>query len=508
MRILAILIAALTALVVPSVIDRGANATAADATSFVAPYLDEQTVAVAHVNLAALDADAAVERFAKVAGIDPKQLAGPGREFREGVAAFQKAGATDLYAILSMADIPQPGIFVIVPRGGANDSELKAALGKLGTQVVELLDGVMFAGGKPTLDRLRNLKPARRPNLETAISAVSGSALQIVLTPSDDQRRVVSELMPMLPKEVGGGPGSILTKGIRWAAVGAEIQPKFAVKIVVQSDDAAAATALAGTINHGLDTITRDQAARRMFPKLDQMADAVRPKTADSRVTIAVDESASSLASALATGIERARESSRRQVSMNNLKQLALAWHIYLDSHKSTCPGNIMSEDGKPLLSWRVAILPYVGQEALHKQFKLDEPWDSEHNRKLIAKMPATYHAPAQKVEDGKTCYLAPTGMADKAHIGVLGIKFPKEVPDGTSNTIMIVESNDAAAVVWTKPDDLTVDPKDPIKGLLGHYEQGFAAAFADVSVRFISRVDPKNLIGLFTRDGNENVDR
>jgi hypothetical protein len=474
----------------------------------VAPYLDDQAFAIAHVDLASLDVDAAVERFAKLAGVNVQQLADPRRAVREAVAAFRKAGANELYAVLSVADLPNPGPFVLVPRAGTNDDELKAALLVVGNETVEPLDGVMFAGSKKALDRLRGLKPAARPDLGAALEAVAGSPVQIVLVPSDEQRRIVAELMPALPKEVGGGPGTLLSKGVRWAALGVDTKPKLAIKLVIKSDDAAAVAGLAQAANHGLDTVSRDQAARRMFPKLDDMVAAVRPKVEGDRLTIAVDESNPGFAAEAATMVAKARSSAGRQQSMNNLKQMALAFHNYADVNKGTLPAAIVSKDGKPLLSWRVAILPYLDQNELYKQFKLDEPWDSEHNKKLIEKMPAMFHAPAQKIGDWKTTYLATTGMVDKAHIGVLGIKF-QEITDGTSNTIMLVECNDDAAVVWTKPDDLTVDPKNPLKGILGHYEQGFAAAFADGSVTFISRtVDPKNLLGLFTRDGGEVVNR
>ena len=72
----------------------------------------------------------------------------------------------------------------------------------------------------------------------------------------------------------------------------------------------------------------------------------------------------------------------------------------------------------------------------------------------------------------------------------------------------MIVEANDDAAVEWTKPDDFAVDVKNPLKGLIGHYEQGFAAAFGDGSVRLIQRtIKPMNLLAAFTRDGGEVPD-
>src|SRR5262249_12007302 len=117
--------------------------------------------------------------------------------------------------------------------------------------------------------------------------------------------------------------------------------------------------------------------------------------------------------------------------------------------------------------------------------------------------------SPAQKVGDGKTTYLAPrgqTGPEGRVKYGALGVEI-KEIVDGTSNTILVVETGDEAAAGWTKPDDLDVDPKQPLKGLLGHFAGGFNAAVADGSVRFLpAAIDPQKLNALFTRNGGEAV--
>jgi hypothetical protein len=232
------------------------------------------------------------------------------------------------------------------------------------------------------------------------------------------------------------------------------------------------------------------------------------PAVRGDRLTVELDESAAAVAQMSASLLARARTAAGRAQSSNNLKQIALAWHNYHDANKAF-PADIRDKDGKPLLSWRVAILPYIEQDNLYKQFKLDEPWDSEHNKKLIPLMPATFRSPAQKAGDGKTTCLAPrgaTGPKGEVKYGVLGVPI-KEVTDGTSNTIMVVEVGDEAAVEWTKPADLDVDVKQPLKGLLGHYENGFLAAFADGSVRFISgKVTPQTLNAAFTRNGGEVI--
>ena len=80
-----------------------------------------------------------------------------------------------------------------------------------------------------------------------------------------------------------------------------------------------------------------------------------------------------------------------------------------------------------------------------------------------------------------------------------------KDITDGTSHTIMVVEVDDQHAVTWTKPDDLAFDPKDPKKGIGSLYEGGFNAAFCDGSVHFLSgSIDPKTLAALFTRAGGD----
>src|SRR5919201_819842 len=69
----------------------------------------------------------------------------------------------------------------------------------------------------------------------------------------------------------------------------------------------------------------------------------------------------------------------------------------YHDQHDRLPPAVVYGEYGQPLYSWRVLILPYIEQDELYKEFKLDEPWDSPHNLRLLPRMPATYAPPRGK---------------------------------------------------------------------------------------------------------------
>ncbi len=194
----------------------------------------------------------------------------------------------------------------------------------------------------------------------------------------------------------------------------------------------------------------------------------------------------------------------RESQSMNNMRQLTLCMHIS-ESQNGKLPAAYSSKDGKPLLSWRVHVLPYIEQEALYREFHLDEPWDSEHNKRLIAKMPTVYSTPGVTAL-GKTCYVVPRGEHTMFN-GDKAISLD-DVKDGLSNTVMILEVDANKAVVWTQPDDWQLDEKHPLAGL-GQLRDGlFLAAFADGSVHKIGAgLDPKTAMALFTRDGGETID-
>ena len=163
--------------------------------------------------------------------------------------------------------------------------------------------------------------------------------------------------------------------------------------------------------------------------------------------------------------------------------------------------GPVIGPGAQALLSWRVAILPFLGEEKLYRQFKRNEPWDSEHNRKLLAKMPAVYLAPGSKATDRTYCQ-AIVGK-EAAWEPRRQLLFPASIPDGTSNTIVVVEA--ASSVPWTKPEDLPYVSDQALPKFGGLFGGDFHALFADGAVKFLSaRADEQQLrLAIMPADGN-----
>ncbi len=206
---------------------------------------------------------------------------------------------------------------------------------------------------------------------------------------------------------------------------------------------------------------------------------------------------------AFAEAAIKIREAAARSQSSNNLKQIVLAMHNYESTYGALPPPVVVNKAGKPLLSWRVLILPFLEQQQLYKQFKLDEPWDSPNNIKLLDKMPSVYAEPAPtKAKKNETHYRVFVGNG-AAFDSLRGPKIV-EFTDGTSNTILVATAADP--VPWTKPDELSFEPDKDMKKLLGYfYGPVTMMGFADGSVRAISEgISKTTLNAILTRAGGE----
>lgn len=471
----------------------------------IAPFVGEEVAAILHADLAAID----VER-------DAKALLGrltDDRSIRDGLPmmaqtldTLRKAGAGHAYVLVDPLELP--GMPTIVMPAARDPNALREALASLfangGPPVsVEVVRGAVVAGSPDSLQRLRRPLPARK-GLAEAFAAAGDAPLSAILLPSDAQRRALEEAVPEIPRELGGGSIAPFSDGLSWAVATVRARPTAEFRMIAQAADAKSAEQMHAIINRVLDAIPKQVPPGSAPESLTQMLARFRPERKGDQLVLQVDaEKAMAL---IAEPINAARQAARRAQSANNLKHIGLALHNYHDTHGSFPPAYLKTKDGKPGLSWRVAILPFIEQQALYDQFHLDEPWDSAHNKALIEKMPSTYADPQSAVAgEFKTVYLAPRGKAT-LFTGAEGVKL-QTIVDGTSNTIMVLQANDQHAVPWTSPDDWEVGDQPTLDAVAGLYPNGFNVLFGDGSVRFLKdTIDLAIFKAMLTRNGGEVI--
>jgi hypothetical protein len=169
-------------------------------------------------------------------------------------------------------------------------------------------------------------------------------------------------------------------------------------------------------------------------------------------------------------------------------------------------PPYSVDPEGKPLLSWRVQILPAIGGYDLFQLFHHDEPWDSPHNRQLIPFMPDFYRSPDSKADTGKTNLL---GVSGKHSLFSTAEEDEKsELKDSHNKTALLVEVPDSLAVEWTKPADWEFVDQNSIKSLYGFRPDGFYVLFADGKSEFISSSNSlRTLSRMFTCDDGQSYE-
>lgn len=441
----------------------------------VAPYVDAQTVIVAHFDLTRVDG-AALARMTGEEGL------------KEHLAEVTGAGVREVYGVYSLADYPAPTPLIIVPVTGKID--VKKLAKQLGAEEGEQRDGAVLLGPKALLQRLKGSKPVARPELAKAFASAGDTSAQVLLLPTPDVRRALDEVMTSLPKAVG--PIQTYTRGIQWAAAGLDLAGKMKIAIVIQAPDAAAAQALAKGFVGITATIARSPDINQALPGVAKLAVLLVPQVADSRLTLTLKSQAVTL---LLAAMQQPVQAGARASVMNSLMQIGIAMHAYHDTDKHLPLAASLDKNKKPLLSWRVHLLPYLEQDALYKEFHLNEPWDSAHNKKLIARMPAIYGSGNAKLTAaGKTTFLAPIGKGTILSLDRKPVTLQDVASaDGTSKSILVVNAEDGNAVIWTKPEDLQVNPQKPATGW---DRQGFLALFADGHVQALpATMKPDDLL-------------
>jgi len=527
------------------------TAARADEPAAIAPYLTDDVSGVGYLDLTHIDLPTIINELLRVGIISEAEQA----DARRDVAALQTeaSGLRQLavrraYVLFRVSDVAEGGMtwIVEIDRGGKAAEAAKSLnsgrakfLPPAGTPATGLRDfflpkeftaineTIVAAGTEKQLARVRELaaKGASTPR-EEAIAALAGlgdADVGLAVVGDTESRRVVREMFPQLPAPFMEIDGKLLADGVRWASAGMTFPPKFQLTITADAATPEIAQTLERAVGKAMvaakallmkESIdgppTHQERAKSLLPLLSLVA----PQVEGTRLSVAFGDDEQEIAFVrdfLPAMTQKMRDEAYRKSRMNHFKQIGLGLLNHESARKQLPAAASRDAAGRPLLSWRVQILPYLEQQQLWKEFKLDEPWDSEHNRKLIERMPDIFADPDPTVRSaigdrGRTTFVAPI-MEGAMFAGKEGIKW-NDIKDGTSNTIMTVEVVPERAVVWTKPADWEVDLADALKGVKRDDREGFVAGWCDGSVRHLSNeIDPAVLKKLLTPAGREVIE-
>ena len=305
--------------------------------------------------------------------------------------------------------------------------------------------------------------------------------------------------------DLSSGMAGQLTLGTKSKAAAEDLERSFVGALTF-----ARQLAIAQTKSFSMGDPIIDEAFGRYVERVtSELIETVKPTVNDDVLVFNTEAAVGfagvgTLTALLLPAVGSAREAARRMASANNLKQIGLALRNYHNTYGEFPVGEserIKYKDGKPLLSWRVHILPFMEQGPLYEKFHLDEPWDSPHNIQLADSVVPSYMDPRANLRPGYTTYVAPQGPNT-----VLGsnrtIKF-RDIPDGESQVIAVLEVGSLEAVHWSQPDTLEIDPEEAFQSvnpdgddfqvlLMDGSVHNFSieVLFSDVIIRLIQRND------------------
>lgn len=211
--------------------------------------------------------------------------------------------------------------------------------------------------------------------------------------------------------------------------------------------------------------------------------------------------------------VQISREAAIDMSAQGPLNQITIALHNYHDHFGSFPPAYIADETGKPMHSWRVLLLPYMEEQALHARYNFREPWNGPNNSKLAAEIPRMYHHYGDSRGTTNTSYVVIVG-AGTAFPGAKTTKLT-DFKDGVENTILLAEISHSD-ICWMEPRDLDADTMSLAindsthPSISSSRPKGPYVTFADTLKGYhVKRsMAPNDLAALFTIAGGERITR
>jgi len=339
------------------------------------------------------------------------------------------------------------------------------------------------------LPKMMTAKDVSSPLTKLLSTANPDNDIMIVL-PIESMKELIDAGLKDAPPPVA--QNADLFRSIDALVIAANLSGDSLLNIRLDMNDADSAKKMTAEIQQGLGGMKEEVASSKSSPQsipflvleelvstIEELVNGISVEQTGKQVAIDMKSiSLEKLKPRIEPAMKAVEEEKKLTESRNILKQIALAFHNHHDAFGALPTASSANETKGKGISWRVHLLPFLEQQELYRQFNMKEPWDSEHNKKLISKMPKIFEIPGRK-NDGKTNIHVFTGEGTPFN-GPKPIRF-QDIADGTSNTILCVEASEDKAEFWTKPGGIELTPgKNPwiLMGL--HRSKRVLAAMMD----------------------------
>jgi hypothetical protein len=386
-------VAALCVMASVSFSTNGLVAEPANHAAVLAPFVNQDSFAVVYADIGSLDLAKGRETMLgpQMWQIMPSLpsdvvaiilIADMARGFAVG---FHEAGGQGIYMLAGLGDVHIGGgpVLIATAQTGRRPEEVQQFFGVTIQEMAEnpsyrtmhpyikQLDvqqkgGAVLVGMKDTVARYANMKSTERNDLTGPLVRLAGEGAiaSAVFCPGPDFRRVVRELWPEMPGALAPMKGELAD---HWLHLEAAINrgPKLNPRLALYTADPESAKTFVKLWKDLPTAVTQFGGNKKSLEQVRDYAQllvsALPAKAEGTRVAINIptdQENLAKLGAMFSAASNAATESANRRERMERFKQIALAMLNYYDSHKYLPPAAIRNKEGRPLLSWRVAILP------------------------------------------------------------------------------------------------------------------------------------------------------
>lgn len=461
-------------------------------------YLESSTVILAEVDLNRIDVSELINWLGTLR--DSSGLKWQAETIRGFMESLKGGGVSRIYLSAAARSLFDGGPVVIIP------CENPAVVSGLASVVIQQLpdhesqkihvgDKVVVTGAAPAVDRIVARHGVDRPDLILPLKDSDLLDHTIVISlPRELREELVAywpEQMSFAPLNVPISPRQIASD-VSCIVVSLRLPLDPDMMVRIETEDVVAAI----RVQELIDSLLALSGELKSLVEVEVDAGNV--------ILHATPEAYLKIASAIAAPARtRAQQLSR----MNSIKQIGLALHNYLSTQKHFPPRVFTDAQVQPLLSWRVAILPFLDQSAMYRTIKLDQPWNSEANRQATSTLIPTYNFDQDVNMGTKTTLRAPVFPGSMWH-GDGPPKTIRDIKDGTAFTIAIIDAPPSAAVDWADPQPWVISVDDPMSDVFGD-RQTVMVGMLDGAALVLNRDEMSNekLKAMLTIAGGEVIE-